>query len=199
MRTLRVLTAAAVVGVGLGMMPQAQAAFVATMVEIGPDVVLSGSGTINTAGFISPGYAVTGAPPGVIWPTVGGIFIGGPAVSLVDYYAPFSGPTSFGSGGPSNPTSGSGDKVGLRLDLPGVAVPLGYVSGDFLSSSSTYAGATFASLGVTIGNYVWSWGSGPTVDSFTLNITEAVPEPASLALLATGIAGLVLRRRRKSA
>lgn len=198
MRMLRGLTVSAVLGLGLAAAPDARAAFIATMTEIGSDVVISGSGTINTAGFISPGFAMTGAPPGVLAPTMG-LMIGVQAVAFVDYYAPFTGPSGFGGGDFSNPTSGSGDRVGLRTDLPGIAVPLGYSSGDFLVSSSTYAGATFASLGVTLGTYVWNWGSGPTADSFTLIISSdlPVPEPASVVLLATAIVALGLKRRRK--
>jgi hypothetical protein len=49
-------------------------------------------------------------------------------------------------------------------------VPFDYVSGDPLSASSTYVGATIASLGMTPGEYVWTWGSGDTADSFTLNV-----------------------------
>ena len=88
----------------------ARAAFVATMSEVGPNVILSGSGTINTAGFVSPGYSVTGAPPGVIVPTTG-FMIGVSSVQIVDYYAPFTGPSGFGVGGATNASSGSGDDV----------------------------------------------------------------------------------------
>ncbi|MEZ6192941.1 MAG: PEP-CTERM sorting domain-containing protein [Phycisphaerales bacterium] len=48
-----------------------------------------------------------------------------------------------------------------------------------------FTGTDFATLGVTEGSYVWSWGSGGSADSLTLNI---VPEPASVALLV--LAGL---------
>jgi len=76
---------------------------------------------------------------------------------------------------------------------------LGYVSGNPLSDTSTYNNATFASLGVTPGTYVWTWGTGTHADSFTLQIgPAAVPEPASLTVLALGLAGLgmALRTRR---
>src|SRR5215831_18976175 len=52
----------------------------------------------------------------------------------------------------------------------------------------------------TPGTYVWTWGTGEDADSFTLDIKAAktVPEPASLTVLALGLAGLrmALRTRR---
>jgi hypothetical protein len=94
-------------------------------------------------------------------------------------------------------SSGSGDFVGVREQVGGIDVPTGYVSGSPLSDSSTYAGQTFASLGLTPGSYTWTWGSGPTADSFTLDI-GVVPEPSTWAMLLMGFAGLasVWRKRR---
>jgi PEP-CTERM motif len=72
-------------------------------------------------------------------------------------------------------------------------VPVGYTSGASLSDTATYAGQTFASIGAIPGTYVWTWGTGVHADSFTVNIkAAAVPEPASIALLGTALAGLLL-------
>ena len=49
-------------------------------------------------------------------------------------------------------------------------VPQGYVSGAALSDSMTFNNATFASLGVTPGTYVWTWGNGLPNQNFTLHI-----------------------------
>lgn len=73
-----------------------------------------------------------------------------------------------------------------------LSVPLDYVSGSALSDSSTYYSQTFSSLGVRPGSYVWTWGSGATADSFTLDI-GSVPEPSSALLFALGL--LILARR----
>ena len=53
-------------------------------------------------------------------------------------------------------------------------VPRGYVSGTFLSNSATYSGKTLATLGVTPGTYVWTWGTGAN-QNFTLKILPAIP------------------------
>jgi hypothetical protein len=69
-------------------------------------------------------------------------------------------------------------------------VPTGYVSGAALSNTSTYDNATFASLGVTPGAYVWTWGSGAHIDSFTLVI--GAPEPSGVLLLALPLGFVVM-------
>ena len=59
-------------------------------------------------------------------------------------------------------------------------VPSGYLSGNPLSGTSTYNNATFASLGVTPGTYVWTWGAGGANQNFTLIIGPAgVPDAGS--------------------
>lgn len=79
-------------------------------------------------------------------------------------------------------------------------VPQSYVSSTALANSSTWDNASFASLGVTPGTYVWTWGTGAD-QNFTLDIGNAanVPEPAALGIFGFGVlligAFVGLRRR----
>jgi hypothetical protein len=63
----------------------------------------------------------------------------------------------------------------------------------------TFNNATFASLGVTPGTYVWSWGTGPN-QNFTLIIGRAgVPDGGStVSLLSCALLGLAALRRKLS-
>src|SRR6266576_6894707 len=188
-----VTTLAIVVGWLLSVRP-AQAGYTVTLQQVGPDVVATGSGAINLTGLIHAGYLTYGWGPGVLpgaaddgW---GGVIAGristGPTIagSVDSYHLGPSGPTSFGSGGGADASSGSGDTVGTAADCSKdgsdcdrfLIVPRGYVSGTFLSDSATYSGKTFATLGVTPGTYVWTWGTGAN-QNFTLQIPPAPPTP----------------------
>ena len=176
--------------------PLAQAAYIATLVQEGSDVVATGSGTINlTSLSIIPGTFATEAS---IQPSIGLLFIGQALNEFVSDYTGVTGPTSFGNGnGDITASSGSGDIVGVDETTPfgvrTVTVPEGYVSGSPLFENSTWNNQTLSSLGVTPGTYVWTWGSGPTADSFTLNII-LTPEPSSLMLFGVALAALLLGR-----
>jgi hypothetical protein len=92
----------------------------------------------------------------------------------------------------------SGDVVGINGGAGYIYVPASYVSDSPLANTATWSSATFASLGVTPGTYIWTWDNG--ADSFTLEIGQT-PLPAALPLFATGLGGLGLlgwRRKRKA-
>lgn len=97
----------------------------------------------------------------------------------------FTGPSSFGSGDFTVSTNGIGDFVGIYVAANQLYVPPGYVSGAALSSSGTWNNTTFATLGVTPGTYVWTWGTGAD-QNFTLVIEgPGVPDsPVGLSVIA---------------
>jgi hypothetical protein len=150
--------------------------------QVGSNVVATGNGAIDLTGLSGPTTNPQG-PEGYISPSVTFITTGAGGV-LADVYAAatFSGPTSFGTGFFMFASSGSGDYVGING--PGnlfhlVLVPMGYVSGNALSDSSTYNGATFTTLGITPGTYTWTWGTGAN-QNFTLDaIATGVPDSGS--------------------
>ena len=153
----------------LGIRQSAQAGHTVTLQEVGPDVVATGSGAINLTGLTFVAHFHLNAaidPPHATIRT-------GPLSPVDLYHTESSGPVSFGSGHETFASSGSGQMVGIG-GLHTLIVPGGYVSGTFLSASATYSNATVASLGVTPGTYVWTWGTGLN-QNFTLQIP--VPPP----------------------
>jgi hypothetical protein len=166
----------------LGIRQSAQAGYVVTLQQVGPDVVATGSGAINLHGltFFTSGSVNSGLRPHILGALGDAFILTGPTSSSVDFYSGGTGPTSFGSGPFRRPaSSGSGDMVGIGEDFFGdvhIIVPTGYVSGTFLSDRATYSGTTLESFHVTPGTYVWTWGTGAN-QNFTLQIRPAVPPP----------------------
>ena len=172
----------------------AQAGYTVTLEQVGPDVVATGSGAINLHGLT---FYQSGSQNPVIGPSAIGLLgvaqiYTGPTSSSVDVYSGgLSGPTSFGSGGSVSASSGSGDMVGTGthycaedVSTHSLSVPTGYVSGTALSDSATYSGVTLATLGVTPGTYVWTWGTGAN-QNFTLKILSAIQPATNITNLST--------------
>jgi hypothetical protein len=93
--------------------------------------------------------------------------------------------------------TGSGDIVGIFRDTPVgfLLVPPGYMSGAALLNSMTFDNATFVSLGLEPGTYVWRWGTGAN-QKFTLQI-GAVPDGGStVSLLGCALLGVAALRRK---
>jgi hypothetical protein len=197
----RIAGAAMLIGLSA---PSAQAGYIVTLAESGGDLVAKGSGAIDLTGLTFGGsgdFATTLSAAGAY------IFTGPTGNSAADVYTDVSGPTNLGPGlgGPIEPSSGSGDIVGIVGADRALLVPKGYVSGDPLSDTSTYLDQTFARQGLTPGRYVWTWGDGAD-QNFTLVIglgvgsgPTPIPEPSTVALLGIGLAGLLLVGARRHA
>jgi len=166
-------------------------AYTVTLEQIGSNVVATGSGPINLSVLT---FVISGADnPGIV--PFSGVISTGPFASMIDGYRGFTGPMDFGSGAGALPNTASGDFVGISGVGLGLFVPLNYISGTALSDSMTFNNATFASLGVTPGTYVWSWGDGAN-QMFTLRI-GAVPDGGStISLLGCALLGLAALRRK---
>lgn len=175
--------------------------YVIKLTQQGNNVVALGSGSFDLAGLTNEGPTTNG--PIGMQPDIAAIGTGATPATLDAYSGTISGPASFGSGGGSLASSGSGDFVEIFADSsPGISfwVPSGYVSENALSSSATWDNATFASLGVTPGTYIWTWGTGAD-QRFTLDVVNAtaVPEPAALGMFGFGVllAGAFVGLRRR--
>jgi hypothetical protein len=170
-------------------------AFTITLEKMGANVVATGSGAINLTGltFLTQGSAAHG-----ISGENGSIAFG---ESPLDIYRGITGPTHFGTGSFVAGNDFSGDSFGIFGFGGLISVPEGYVSGNPLSASMTFNNATFASLGVRQGTFVWSWGTGLSNQSLTLIIGSGVPTPdggTTVSLLSFALLGLAAFRRKLS-
>ncbi|HJU17098.1 MAG TPA: PEP-CTERM sorting domain-containing protein [Stellaceae bacterium] len=197
------ITGAVALGVGLLITPglsapPAQASYIVTLTQEGSNVVATGSGTLDIAD-LNLGCSVCEFHGAEIQPSApsASIIIGNSLPLLDDGYNGITEAFSFGNGGQSFASISVGSQIGIlsneTFGTSDLFVPGNYVSGTAFSDSAIWDNATFASLGVTPGTYVLTWGSGAHADSFTLQIgPAAVPEPSALALLGTALAGLFL-------
>ncbi|MBC2601613.1 hypothetical protein [Puniceicoccus vermicola] len=166
------------------------AAITLTMEEVGSNVVLTGSGTIDLAGMTSAGSQ--SGFNAEVQPLQGMISLGS-AASFDAYSGSFSGP-AFGT---SNAVTSADSATGSPFGFVGIgkslflAVPSGFGSGDALGiSTATFNNTSFNDLGVTPGTYSYSWGDN---GSATLTV---VPEPSFYGVLAGLLAlGLAACRR----
>ncbi len=180
---------------GLGMTQSARA-YLVTVDQVGANVVATGGGALDFSPLMFSDNVISN---GQINPSGGTILTGlQSTVNFEDIFTgSITGPTSFGIGGLTNASSGSGFLVGINGPLDQIFIPGGVSNIQPLPGTATYNNATFASLGLTAGTYEWTWGNGAN-QNFTLQIGPAgVPDGGStLSLLGFASLGLVALRRK---
>jgi hypothetical protein len=204
-----VLASIASLALSMGAASQAEAAFLITLTQVGNDLSERSSGAFDLTdlerfGSANPGFS------SVVIPSEAETFVGaGTSPAPLTLYSGLSGPSSFGPGGRTKASFGSGDDVFLlSVGSPILGVPAGYSSGDFLEGSATYVDASYASLGLIRGTYVYTWGTGAHADTLTVNVGSissvsggagAVPEASTWAMMLagfTGLGALALRKKK---
>jgi hypothetical protein len=187
--------------VATGISGRAEASVVIDISQVGSDVVAEGNGAIDLTGLTFNGTANTFGG-GRVAGQFGGVLVG--LGGEVDGYTGLSGPASFGQGSLRFASSSSGDTFGVTgtEDVAGpifaeLNLPQGYVSGSSLSGSATFDSESIASLGLTPGTYVYTWGPPANDDSLTVEI-ETIPESSTWAMMLLGFAGLALAGYRTS-
>jgi hypothetical protein len=166
----------------------AQASIIYVFTETDGNVVGTLSGSVDTTGLTVFSGTKVSAP--LFNPGTGQLFSGpgGPVAVIFGAFAA----QSWGSVGFHVADSTTGDPFAIAHT--NLFLPFGYVSGAALSGTLTFLSATFASLGITPGSYVYTL---PNEDTVTVRFEAPAPEPATLALLSLGLAGLAVARRRK--
>jgi hypothetical protein len=142
-----------------------------SILEVGGNVVVSGTGTVNLTGLSAP---TSDAISQSITPQFNRIFVAsGNSSYNVDVYTGLTATTIIGSGTVTVGSSGSGSSVfGIDGSLNKFFVQEGYVSGDPLQASTTYNSNSLAGLGVDAGTYIFSLPS----DTITIQVGPA-PTP----------------------
>ena len=183
----------------------AAAGIVFEVAEVGPDVSISVSGSIDTTGWslqgiTSPNVYIRGrniAVGNTNMRRIDGNTVavtGGASVSQV--FPPLG-------NGIHYPVTGSaqGDTVIFQANSAtawALFVPFDYVSNDSVKGKAKYANLSYASLGMT-GHTDWKWYLDGNTGNDAKSVTVlAVPEPSSFVLGGIGLVAACLMIRRKS-
>ncbi|WP_309397391.1 PEP-CTERM sorting domain-containing protein [Cerasicoccus maritimus] len=169
------------------------AALVINVQEVGADVVVTASGSLDMTGALIQSSFNNTDPRQLIRPSSDRLRQY--ALGNIDTYLLSGGIHDLGVGSNTTTNSISGDTFGVSGNSI-FYVPGGFVGGP-LSGSATYSGVTIAAIGLIPGSYTWTIPS----DSITLNIgaVTPVPEPATyIALAGFGGLGVLVWRRHKA-
>jgi hypothetical protein len=174
----------------------ADAAMILRLEEVGGDVVVRGSGSINLDGLTLDKLNVHF--DNIFTPIQ---LYAGPVDGQVDQWSAIglTGPAAIGTveefGEPA--TDGTGQLFGIisadtspgGTGRPLLVLPTGYVSGAALSGTTRFAEQTFASMGIS-GTLTWTL---PSADTVTIT-TDADPVPAPLGVASAAAVFSAIRR-----
>lgn len=193
-------------------MQPVEAGLLFTFEQVGPDLVVTGSGSVNTTGW-SPGLTTAASPS---------LFRGAPSpanfnvrVGADSPYARYdvpagsvTGTTGFTFGTvltQTNATSWSGSRIGFAFEPTGPIpvrfnLPNGYVSNSVLVGTATWPNTTLADWGLTAGQTANFTMTTPATGNPTEIVTlVAIPEPTqmvSVAAVGAAYGAWRLRKRR---
>jgi hypothetical protein len=151
-----------------------------TFSEVGSNVVMTASGTIDLDGLTLVDSNIGPFMGGGIGPTSATFLMGANGGYGKSYSGFTTTPSNFGTGSGFPPTSTSGDIFGIIYQGQPphlLVVPTGYTSGGQISSTQTFTGQTFSSLGLTAGTYTYTWGSGKSFNVVVSGTPASTPTP----------------------
>ncbi len=153
-----------------------QAAVTINVIESGGDVIGTSSGSINLTALSGPQstFHNTGVIIGTEVQAGVSIIIVGPS-NTADLWTGTVPPAIFSTGDYFDDSFDGGSifvGAAITASTSGIYLPPGYVSGTPVDGTSTWTGQTFATMGLIPGTYVFTWGSGATADSLTINISS---------------------------
>lgn len=157
----------------------AQAVYTINIREVGPDVVMSGTGSINLTGMTSSATPPCSSQPAAIVPN--GLCIGDSSAVLFDFYSGALGSTVAGLTAVST-LADSASGAPVMLALSSLYLPTNYVSNTPMSGSATFNGKTLVSMGLTAG--ATRTFTLPSTDRVVINV-GAVAGPAAPASIPT--------------
>jgi hypothetical protein len=156
----------------------AQATIMINASEVGSDVVLTLSGSVDLNS-VPASYGSQGPNnSNLLIANTGQLFFGTPGANNGLFYSlqNFFGPSNFGTGGPFIQTAtNTGSIFNFYASNAVFLLDATYISGASLANTMTFPG-TFASLGMTPGTYEWTWSNGDFSDNLILNVGQSVPE-----------------------